>query len=326
MDAEGGPIQTTKTNLGPILAQQFFNKGTLSKADLVYCFHLAYVGGSYEVMAGATRTVTGVTTEVILKAMNKVGWWEEGGKLVYKPMDVIDPRKFVKHHARFTNKGRSLGPIEAEPKWEVGRTRNADSFRFYNIEDAQISHSQTLALEALSTALPAIVPQSNKKTKLRKKQYPDGCLLTMDMHTQAEADRVAKEAAAANKKQKTEADKAEAVTRAAAACKGTLSMLMANVDTVDEVKGETLTNVLRTMSLTIGGTADERRQRVRDNMPEFKEAHEAVQAPASQPVVVVGVVVNPLQPVVAAVVKAAAGPFPRGFLDDDDDDEVNAGY
>ena len=58
----------------------------------------------------------------------------------------------------------------------------------------------------------------------------------------------------------------------------------------------------------MGGTADERRQRIRGNMPEFKEAHGAMQAPVSHPVVVVGVVVNPLQPVVAAVIEAAASP------------------
>ena len=77
--------------------------------------------------------VPGVTSELILKALKRVGWWEEDGKLVYRPMDVIDPRKFIKHHPKYTKQGLTLGSMELDPKFEQGKTRNSGSVRFYKL-------------------------------------------------------------------------------------------------------------------------------------------------------------------------------------------------
>ena len=280
MDSRNGPIMTAKRALGEILAQQFQAKNKLTKSDLIFCLRLAYFGGTYHRIAeGAERIVAGINAELLAATLRRVGWrkCEKNGRLLYDPMSVVDPRKFMPS-GRFTIRsntgddlvGVSLGPTEPEPTMVVGAGRTP----YYTLEEARHTQAQILAAECCKRFGPSIAPEPKKC----KRGGTGATVLTMEsiLEDKVKADK--KEAEDAAKRQIANKKQYDAMAKARDIAKGFMAQVVEKPnETVITLKVVQLESVLRIMGLPVSGQKEKKQQRIVDGMPGFKSTIESTE-------------------------------------------------
>ena len=292
-DVDGGTVATVKNNCNKLVPHEYAANGfkPLSKAQLVGIIYKTYTGCSYRPTVEEEEVILpGITEDVIKRSQEKVGWFEDErtGELTYRPLGVIDERKFLDEepgddlHAL-----NRLGPTEAAPVAFMVRTRGGPAEPVYTRNDALVAGCEYAVRSVLTAKQRSLfdkkVASDEEQQKKRAERNATASRLYCPSGRMASLGQVLISAAAkeqeaveAEAKRKATADRKEEQLAAAREAVGPLLAESKNADdfkpilfkdgvTVPQLKG-----LCRLLDLQVGGKKAQLQQRISDKLPSLR--------------------------------------------------------
>ena len=292
-DVDGGTVATLKNNCNKLVPHEYAANGfkPLSKAQLVGIIYKANTGCSYRPTNEEEEVILpGITEDVIKRSQEKVGWFEDERtrELKYRPLDVIDERKFLDEkpgddlHAL-----NRLGPTEAAPVAFLVRTRGGPAKPVYARNDALVAGCEYAVRSVLTAKQRSLfdkkVASDEEQQKKRAERNATASRLYCPSGRMASLGQVLISAAAkeqeaveAEAKRKATADRKEEQLAAAREAVGPLLAESKNADDFkpilfkDDVTVPQLKGLCRLLDLQVGGKKAQLQQRISDKLPSLR--------------------------------------------------------